>query len=550
MPEIAAHRESRPQAGGPPPRFAGALPLLGHMVPFARDPVALMQRVRAACGPVGEFRMLNKRVVLLSGPAAQEVFCRAPDEQLSQKIAYRMMTPIFGEGVVFDAPPERLNEQLRILMPALRDRNMRSYAEIFAAEVDGMVREWGEHGEIDLLAFTAELTTYTSSHCLLGSEFRRNMNDEFARVYGALEGGVNAIAYVNPYLPLPVFRRRDRARARLVEMITAIIEQRRAAGSTKEDALQVLMDSRYSDGASLTPNEITGILTAAMFAGHHTSSGTAAWTLIELMRNPTWLQRVVEEVDALHERDGGLSYQALREVPVLEAVLKEVLRLHPPLIILMRGVLEELYVEGVKVPVGSLVAISPPVSHSMPEWFADPERFDPDRYAPGREEDAQTFAWIPFGGGHHRCSGSAFALMQLKAITASLLHRFSFDLVSPPASYQPDYTKMVVQPRQPCPVRYRRRKAVARPAPTDAAGAAVASGGVRVHVDLGLCQGHAVCVSEAPEMFRLNPTGTAVEILLAEAPAALHEKVTLAVKHCPTHALTIEAIAEPLRLRT
>src|SRR6185436_10267716 len=85
---------------------------------------------------------------------------------------------------------------------------------VFVAEVEHMVAGWGESGEIDLLDFTAELTTYTSSHCLLGAEFRHGMNDEFARVYGALERGVNAIAYVNPYLPLPVFRRRDRAGGR------------------------------------------------------------------------------------------------------------------------------------------------------------------------------------------------------------------------------------------------------------------------------------------------------------------------------------------------
>jgi sterol 14-demethylase len=81
--------------------------------------------------------------------------------------------------------------------------------------------------EFDLLDFTAELTTYTSSRCLLGAEFRHGMNEEFARVYAALEAGVNAIAYVNPYLPLPIFRRRDRARVRLFEMITAIISRRR-----------------------------------------------------------------------------------------------------------------------------------------------------------------------------------------------------------------------------------------------------------------------------------------------------------------------------------
>lgn len=530
--------------GRTPPRFSGALPLVGHMVGFARNPVAVMRRVRAECGPVGELNLVGKRIVLLSGAEAQEAFCRAPDEQLSQKIAYRLMTPVFGEGVVFDAPIERLNEQLRILMPALRDRNMRNYADIFAAETAGMVARWSDTGEIDLLDFTAELTTYTSSHCLLGAEFRHGMNEEFARVYAALEAGVNAIAYVNPYLPLPVFRRRDRARARLVAMITAIIAQRRQEGTTKDDALQVLMDSRYSDGTALTPNEITGILTASMFAGHHTSSGTAAWTLIELLRNPPWCERVRDEIDQLYGRDGTISYQGLREVPVLESVLKEVLRLHPPLIILMRGVLEDFHVAGTTVPAGRLVAISPAVSHHIPELFPDPTRFDPARYAPGREEDAATFGWIPFGGGAHRCSGSAFALMQLKAITASLLHAWTFELVDPPASYVDDYTKMVVQPRHPCRVRYRRRADRAARVTTRSVGATHAAGKVRIKLDRALCQGHAVCVTEAPEVFRLKDGAKAVTVLQAEAPAALRAKVELAVKYCPTRALSFDDVEE------
>jgi sterol 14-demethylase len=557
-----------------PPRVPGALPLVGHMVGFARDPVALMRAARRECGPVAELRLLGKRIVLLSGVEAQEAFCRAPDEQLSQKIAYRLMTPVFGEGVVFDAPVERLNEQLRILMPALRDRNMRTYADVFAAEVDGMVARWDESGEFDVLDFTAELTTYTSSNCLLGAEFRHGMNEEFARVYGALEAGVNAIAYVNPYLPLPVFRRRDRARARLVEMITENIDRRRAGGAAKDDALQVLMDSRYSDGTALTPNEITGILTAAMFAGHHTSSGTAAWTLIELLRNPAWLDRARDEVDALYARDGAITYQGLREVPVLEGVIKEVLRLHPPLIILMRGVVTDFHVCGTTIPAGRLVAISPAVSHGIADVFPDPERFDPGRYAPGREEDAETFGWIPFGGGQHRCSGSAFAMMQLKAITARLLASWSFELAQPRESYVHDYTKMVVQPKHPCRVRYRRRAdaraaaataartgiaAAARPslaaAPTAARtdiaapaqprvaaeppGTTAQTGAFGVRLDRVLCQGHAVCVSEAPELFRLEPGAKTVSVLSASAPAALRAKVERAVMHCPTRALSI-----------
>lgn len=524
-------------------RVSGSVPLLGHMVGFARNPVELMRRARVEGGPVAELKLMNKRVALLSGLEAQEAFCRAPDDQLSQKIAYRLMTPVFGEGVVFDAPIERLNEQLRILMPALRDRNMRTYADIFAAEVDGMVARWGEAGEIDLLDFTAELTTYTSSACLLGEEFRHGMNQEFARVYAALEGGVNAIAYINPYLPLPVFRRRDRARARLVEMITEIIGARQRDATPKHDALQVLMEARYSDGTALTPNEITGILTASMFAGHHTSSGTAAWTLIELLRHPEWFARVRTETDALHARDGSITYQGLREVPVLESVIKEVLRLHPPLVILMRGVLHDFHVAGVTVPSGHLVAISPAVSHTIPELFRDPERFNPERYGPGREEDAQTFGWIPFGGGAHRCSGSAFAMMQLKAITARLVHRWDFELAQPPATYENDYTKMVVQPRHPCNVRYRRRAAAANPIALERADQdrPAMAGSFRVQVDLQLCQGHATCVAETPEVFALNSDGTKVT-LRSDLVANEHRtKVERAVRFCPTRALAIRA---------
>jgi sterol 14-demethylase len=208
----------------------------------------------------------------------------------------------------------------------------------------------------------------------------------------------------------------------------------------------------------------------------------------------------------------------------------------------MRGVLRDLVVEGVRVPAGKLVAISPAVSHRIPELFRDPTRFDPSRYDPGREEDARPFAWIPFGGGHHRCSGAAFAIMQLKAITMSLLRRFTFELVDPPDSYGPDYTKMVVQVRQPCRVRYRRRADVGRAgeARTRTDGPKAAAGSTRVRVDLGLCQGHAVCVSEAPELFRLNAQETAVDVLRADVPAALRAKLDAAVKHCPTHALAIE----------
>src|SRR5205085_10285943 len=119
----------------------------------------------------------------------------------------------------------------------------------------------------------------------------------------------------------------------------------------------------------MTADYITGIFISMMFAGHHTSSGTASWALIELMRHPEVMKDVVAELDDLYADGSEVSFQALRSIPRLEAALKETLRLHPPLILLLRVVKEPLDVNGFTVPVGAMVGASPAVSNRIAEDF-------------------------------------------------------------------------------------------------------------------------------------------------------------------------------------
>jgi sterol 14alpha-demethylase len=429
----------------------------GHLEEFARDPIGLMRRVREECGDVGAFRLADRDVVLLSGAEANEIFFRAPDDELDQAEAYPFMTPIFGKGVVFDAPPERRKEMLH--NQALRDKFMRGHAETIAAEVEQMVAAWNGPGEIDLLDFFAELTIYTSSACLIGRRFRAQLDGRFATLYHDLERGTDPIAYVDPYAPIESFRRRDEARAELVELVQDIMSSRLDAPPPPEDErdlLDVLLSIKEPDGSHrFDADVVTGMFISMMFAGHHTTSGTAAWTLIELLRHPEHLAAVVEELDGLRAEGHEVSYQALRAMPRLEAAIKEALRLHPPLIILMRVAKVPVDVQGVRIEPGQMVAASPAVSNRIPESFPDPDTFDPGRYLPGREEDAANpWNWIPFGAGRHRCVGAAFAMMQLKAIFSVLLRDWTFELAQPPETYRNDHSKMVVQLQQPCAARY------------------------------------------------------------------------------------------------
>jgi sterol 14alpha-demethylase len=425
----------------------------GHLEELRVDPIGLMERVRAECGDVGTFRLADRDVVLLTGPDANEVFFRAPEEELDQAEAYPFMTPIFGEGVVFDASPEERRKALH--NQALRDKFMRGHAATIAAEVERMLARAPEGGDIDLLDWFAELTIYTSSACLIGARFREQLDGRFATLYHDLERGTDALAYVDPYADIESFRARDRARVGLVELVQGIMDGRAGEpppAKEDRDLLDVLMSIRTEDGGpQFSADIITGMFISMMFAGHHTTSGTAAWTLIELLRHPTYMAEVVDELDALAADGSEVSYQALREIPKLEAAVKEALRLHPPLILLLRAAKVDVEVRGYVIPAGTMVAASPSVSNRLPEVFPDAEAFEPARYLVPREEDAANpWAWIPFGAGRHRCVGAAFAMMQLKAIFTVLLRRYRFELTQPPESYRNDHSKMVVQLAQPC----------------------------------------------------------------------------------------------------
>jgi sterol 14-demethylase len=326
-----------------------------------------------------------------------------------------------------------------------------------------MVADWGDEGEIDLLDFFAELTIYTTSSCLVGKPFRDELDSSFARHYHELEHGTDAIAYVDPYADIESFRLRDAAREKLVTLVQQIIDRRHARGTVARedrDLLDVLISLTNEDGTpQFTADVVTGIFISMMFAGHHTSSGTASWAMIELMRHPDVMAGVVAELDELYADGSEVSFQALRAIPTLESALKETLRLHPPLIILMRLVQEDFELLGHTIPAGTVIAASPRVSNRIEEDFPRAEEFDPGRYIDPRQEDLQNrWTWIPFGAGKHRCVGNAFAMMQMKAIFSVILRDFEFTPAQPLESYRDDFTKMVIQLEQPCRVTYRRRQ--------------------------------------------------------------------------------------------
>lgn len=308
----------------------------------------------------------------------------------------------------------------------------------------------------------------TASRCLHGDDVRENMYTQVADLYHDLDQGVQPISVFFPNAPIMAHRKRNIARKKMVELFSKVIKQRRSESkevtiaADRTDILQVFMETKYKDGTPLSDDEITGLLIALLFAGQHTSSITSSWTSMFITKDRDIFRRVVQEQKDLIGSDGAeLTYEVVDKMELLHNCMREALRMHPPLVLLMRKCKKDVVIKAkgkeYVVPEGDTVMVSPSVGMRLPDVFTNPDTFDPDRYAPGREEHKIPYAYLGFGGGMHSCMGQNFAFVQVKTILAVIFRRYEMEMV-PAKLPDCDYEAMVVGPKGDCRVTYKKRE--------------------------------------------------------------------------------------------
>ena len=283
-----------------------------------------------------------------------------------------------------------------------------------------------------------------------------------------------------PNWPLPKFRRRDRARAQMSEILMPILEERRANPEAYNDFLQDFVNSRYSDSGEPIEDEVLlNLMLGLMFAGHETTAGQAAWNVILMLQHPDFLALVQDEIDRLTLAGQMVDGRALHALTHLGYAVTETERLRPSADMLLRDVDVEMEIGGYRIPAGWKVQVSAEIAHRLPDWFESPDKYDPLRFAPERAEDkADRFTLIGFGGGGHKCMGMNFANNEIAVITALLLQQFELELVTRDTGIARG-----VGANKPTPtiVRYRRKQAAMSPA----ARAEATAAGCPAHVAQG-----------------------------------------------------------------
>jgi sterol 14-demethylase len=437
-----------------PPAMPG-LPVVGNLLDFYRDRGGLLRRGYEQLGPVFGLRLGPKRAAVLIGPDHTGLFFAETDGRLSMQEAYKFVIPMFGEPVGFAGGPEVYRAQRPIYLELFKGKHMPGYVRVMAEEVHAWLDSLGESGEFEVVSTFERVTRHVAAHAFLGSDFRRRTGDAFWALFQDLIAGIDPV--LPPWLPLPRFLRRDRARRKLHRMMSELIAERRADPGAHRDSFQDFLGAKLSDGAPLSDRLIIAIMLSLIFAGHETTSAQGSWALIQLLQHPEYLRRVRAEVDGVLSAAPGVDLTVLRELKHLAWALKETERMQPSADILLRYTAEPYEVGGYYVPKGWLTMISPRVSHRLPQVFPEPDHYDPLRFAPGREEDGQhRYALAGFGGGTHRCTGMSFAYNEMTVILALLLQRYELELLTPDPK---PVREMRASRPSPCRIRYRRRAA-------------------------------------------------------------------------------------------
>lgn len=412
-----------------PPLVSGALPILGHILEYRRDRTGLLERGYREHGNVFALKLANQNTAVLIGPENHKTFFMETDKKLSMEEPYKFLRDAIG-NVAFLATHETYIEQRPILHEPFKRHKMPQYIAVMQEQVQRWLDTLDDEGEFELTQAMNLLVQEVAGYALMGADFQQSVGREFWEQYEFIGKALDPV--LPPNLPLPKFWRRDKARQRMGEILKPIIAERRRNPEKYNDFLQDIVNKPYNDGREVEDEVIISLMIGLMFAGHETTAGQSAWTIVKLLQTPHFLPLVEQEI-AQHAPPGTtLTTEILAQMPHIAWAVREVERLHPSADMVMRYVREPIEVEGgYTVPKGWLVQTAAMVAHKLPEWFESPEQYDPLRYDHGREEDKQhRFTLVGFGGGTHRCTGMNFANNEQSVIVALLFQQFELELIT------------------------------------------------------------------------------------------------------------------------
>jgi cytochrome P450 len=399
---------------------------------IARDPLPILLGAYEEFGPIFTLRLLHTQVIFMLGPEANHyVTVSHPENFHWRESSFGDLIPLLGDGLL-TVDDEYHDHARATMMPAFHRQQV-------AASVEAMIEEAGpaidrlRRGEIvDVYEWMRGLAMRIAMRALLGLD-----PDEAGKGAAAAEHFERALEFYGIDFALRFLRgpgspwRKMLASRQVLDRIVfdEISHRRATPDAERMDVLSLLLGVRDEAGEGFADREVRDQLMTLMFAGHDTSTSTLTFMMYELARRPDVIEKLQEEQDRVLGGEQPDIDKLEREMPYLDMVLDEVLRLYPPAWIGPRRAVREFEFNGRTVPGGAYINYCSWASHRIPEFFPDPEAFRPERFAPELKAELPRGAYVPFGGGRRICIGKRFGQIEVKLVATMLLQRLRLDLL-------------------------------------------------------------------------------------------------------------------------
>jgi cytochrome P450 len=424
---VRVHRSEFPP--GP-----GGYPILGVLPHLRSDPIRTFLDAAERYGDLVHLKAGPYHGFLVSNPADIKHVLQDNARNYHKSPLYERLRDGIGNGLLTSEDSFWLRQR-RLAQPAFHRQRLMSMADAMVTCTEQMLEQWDRTASLGAtIDVVAEMMALTQAIIV------RTM---FSTDLGATAGIVNRTwpvinrrigetfwsTKLETTLPLPANLRFWRALRELETVVYRIIADRRETRRDETDLLSMLLSARDEEtGAGMTDRQLCDEVLTMLLAGHETTSLALSWTYYLLSQHPDVEQSITDEVDQVIGK-GRPSFLHLDRLTCTRRAIEESLRLYPPAWGFSRQAIGDDEIGGYRVPRGSLVFLIPFVIHRRPTLWPDPERFDPNRFAPEHESARPRFAYIPFGGGPRGCIGNQFAMVEAQLIVAAIAQRYRLELV-------------------------------------------------------------------------------------------------------------------------
>ena len=418
------------------------LPVVGHMVEMFRGGPEYLMHIYKTKGPIYYADSPVLAAVTALGPDAAQAIYGNRNKDFSQEGWIPVIGPFFHRGLMLLDFEEHMFHR-RIMQEAFVRTRLVGYTEQVDKVVSQVVANDWVPNDPRFLLYPAmkQMTLDIASMVFMGHEPGSD-HELVTKVNNAFTTTVRAgNAIIRTGVPPFTWWRGLQARKLLENYFAARVKERR--GAEGSDLLTVLCQTEDEDGNKFSDEDIVNHMIFTMMAAHDTSTSTATTMAYYLAANPEWQERCRDESDRLG--DGPVDIESLEKLESLDLVMNESMRLVTPVQWAMRRAVRDTDLLGYHIPKGTNVIAYPGLNHRLPEFWTDPMKFDPDRFAePRSEHKKHRFAFTPFGGGSHKCIGMMFGQLEVKVIMHRLLRKYRLELAHPGREQRWDYGGMPV----------------------------------------------------------------------------------------------------------